>query len=295
MFPASVVFEPEFNPRNFLTPDQFQLYNQRYTQLKPRFAWSEKLEPVYAGFLVHRSMNVPGKIAYFQNISAMIENRYTRTSPEMFLARALGQAPEIIRAIWGVEVCGNLLPQLHFVENDNPEGWREIYDQGPHSCMAGSHLVSQYAHPENHLALAYITHGDPERIICRTIVNREKMQYIRIYTQNGYEEEIPHFVAALNMAGFSQSSDAMLGERIHITYGKCYRCECRLVRGPYIDGSSQNVRLDPAPAGSLRPLTGVIHDYGDEVFYSTVDDDELHCGCEEGDDWDEEEDADDEE
>lgn len=292
MFPAASIFEPDWDPARLMSADQYNLYLQRYNQLKPRFAWSDKLEKVYAGFLVHRSMNVPGKVAYFQNIPAMIENRYTRTSPEMFLARALGQAPDQIRTLWGVEVCGNLVPTIHYVENNDPSGWREVYDNGPHSCMAGSNLVTQYAHPDNHLALAYMTHGDGERIICRTIVNREKMQYIRIYTQRGFEEETPHFVAALNMAGFSHSYDAMMGERIHISYGSCFRCECRLVRGPYIDGSSQVVKLDPPPEGSFRPKTAVVANYGEDLHYSTADDDELHCGCEEGDDWDEEDDDD---
>lgn len=291
MFPAKTVFGEDFNPQRLMNPDQYQIYMQRYTQLKPRFAWSDKLEKVYAGFLVHRSMNVPGKIAYFQNISAMIENRFTRTSPEMFLARTLGPAPEMVRALWSVEVCGNVLPAIHYVENDEPGEWRDIYDGGPHSCMAGSHLVELYAHPENNLALAYVLKDG--KIICRTIVNRDKMQYVRIYTLRGQEEETNSFVAALNMAGFQQSCDAMLGERIRIYYTSCNRCERPVIRGPYIDGSTQCVRVDKHEPGKPKALTAVIHAYGDELYYGDCDDD-IHCGCEEGDDWDEEEDHDEE-
>jgi hypothetical protein len=199
----------------------------------------------------------------------------------MFLARALGSAPEMIRAAWSVEVCGNIVPPLHYIENDDPQGWVDVYHHGPQSCMAGAIQVRQYACEENNLALAFMK--DNGKIIARAIVNRENMHYVRAYVDKNRQEEVPTFITALNMAGFTQADDALVGERINVEFGNCYRCDCRLLRGPYIDGTAQSVRLDPYPTGSLSPRTGVIHRNGDEVY--SADDDELHCGCDERDDW----------
>jgi hypothetical protein len=133
---------------------------------------------------------------------------------------------------------------------------------------------------------------DNGKIIARAIVNRENMHYVRAYVAKDKQEEVPTFITALNMAGFTQDDEAFLGERINVEFGRCYRCDCRLLRGPYIDGAAQSVRLDPYAAGSLSPRTGVIHSHGDEVF--SADDEDLHCGCDESDEWGDDEGDDDE-
>lgn len=227
-------FYPNFQvERAFTSLEQVECYKARAKALIHRFPWSDELKPVWTASLVHTSANVPGKVAYYANVKALMDNRLTRTSPEMFLARQLNCAPDHIQAAWSAEVMGKLLPTLHFVENDDPDGWYEVYDNGPHSCMQGSSYVRQYAHPKNNLALAYVDTG--YKITHRTIVNKKKKTYLRVYGKDaGY------FVAALHKAGYRQDNDTLRDELIYIGYATCRYCDNDVEVGPYFDGSTGN-------------------------------------------------------
>ena len=174
-------FRPDFQPEGCLSSlEQVDCYKARAKALKSRFPWSSQLLPVWNATLVHLSANVPGKVAYFANVPAMMSNRLTRTSPEMFLQRTLIYAPEEIQAAWEAEVLGKTLPTVHFVPNTEPDEWYRIYRDGPNSCMAGSHKVEQYAHPKNDLALAYVM-NNLEVPTHRAIVNTKTKKYVRVY------------------------------------------------------------------------------------------------------------------
>lgn len=228
-------FYPNFQPEAcFSNMEQIDCYKARAKALIHRFPWSDALKPVWTASLVHLSMNVPGKVAYYANVKALMENRLTRTSPEMFLARQLTVAPDEIRAAWMIEVLNNTLPTLYFVENTDPDGWIDIYEKGPHSCMQGSTRVAQYAHPKNNLALAYVmdTEGN---ITHRTIVNKKKKTYVRAYGSDpGF------FIAALNKAGFRQDGGTLEDEIISVDYASCSECDRDLMIGPYFDGHTGN-------------------------------------------------------
>lgn len=230
-------FYPNFQPEHYLTSmEQIDCYKARAQALIHRFPWSEALKPVWTASLVHLSQNVPGKVAYYANIKALMDNRLTRTSPEMFLSRQLVVAPDDIRAAWMIEVLNNTLPELHFVENTDPDGWIDIYERGPHSCMAGSTRVAQYAHPKNNLALAYVQDPkDPVTITHRAIVNKKKKTYVRAYGSDpGF------FIAALNKAGYRLSADTLEDEIITLDYGSCSECDRDILIGPYFDGYTGN-------------------------------------------------------
>lgn len=263
--PAS--FQPTFQPENHFSPTELACYKARAQALRPRFPWSSALLPVWNATLIHLSANVPGKVAYFANVKNLMENRLTRTSPEMFLQRTLIYAPEEIKRSWAVEVLGQTLPEIKFVLNTDPDGWERVYDRGPDSCMAGSDLVRQYAHPKNNLALAY--HEDNGRITHRTIVNTAKKTYIRIYggDDDGY------FATALARQGYKHSYDTLKDELLNARYVTCAYCDNDVLVGPYLDGNFQELRL-------VNKHEGHITNYGDSLYNG----DEPHCGCDSEDD-----------
>lgn len=235
MFPMQVAMLENFQPESLLTPLQNECYKSRAHALRKRFPWSEDLIPVWNATLVHLSANVPGKVAYYASVDNMVNNRLTRTSPEMFLQRALLHAPQSIRTAWSVEVLGQTLPEVSFIENDNPQGWYDIYDEGPNSCMAGCNEVRQYAHPENNLALAY-HQSESGKITHRTIINKLRKTYLRIYgNDNSY------FAAALKKLGYSSSQDTLQGEKVHLEWVECKTCCNMVLVGPYLDGANTHV------------------------------------------------------
>jgi hypothetical protein len=216
-------------------------------------------------------------VAYFASIPAMMTNRLTRTSPEMFLERTLVYAPEEVQAAWQAEVMGKTLPTVQFVQNDAPKDWYRIYRDGPSSCMAGSHRIEQYAHPKNDLALAYVENkmGIPTH---RAIVNTKLKTYVRVYGK----EDTGMFVAALNKLGYRHSYDTLRDQRIWLEYASCYRCDGEVMIGPYLDGNYQGAKRINRDEGTI----GGCH----ELYYG----EEPYCGCESDDDDDYEEDHDEE-
>ena len=264
-------YQPSFQPERVLTPEQLACYKARAQALRPRFPWSNALLPVWNATLIHLSANVPGKVGYFATVESLMSNRITRTSPEMFLERTLRYAPEEVQAAWSCEVLGQVLPEVLFISNEDPDGWERVYDRGPNSCMAGSNLVRQYAYPENHLALAYREKNG--RITHRTIVNTETKTYLRAYGG----DDCGFFIAALNKLGYKHSYDTLQDEIIHAGYMSCSKCDNDVLVGPYLDGNHQGIRM-------IDRKKGRISSCGDDLYNG----DEPHCGCDSEDDDDEE-------
>ncbi len=265
MFLQSHAFVPDFDPIKHLQPSEREVYAIRAKVAMQRYVWSDALLPVFKNCLVHLSPNVPGKVAYYASIPNLIANRSTRTSPEMFLRRSLVSAPGEIQAAWMSEVMGQTLPMLHFIKNNDPDGWYEVYNYGPHSCMEGSPRVRQYACPGSNLALAYSRDSD-ENINYRVIVNLQHKTYLRIY---GAEDKKNYFVAALNKAGYTQSSDTLHGELIRLNYVPCVACGESTLVGPYLDGCWDLVEYTEHGIGRIGG-------HGETMNYS---DDEIYCGC----------------
>jgi hypothetical protein len=270
MFLTPHAFRPDFDPEIHLQPSERELYVVRAKVAKQRYVWSPALLPVFKNCLIHLSANVPGKVAYYASVPNMVANRLTRTSPEMFLQRSLVAAPGDIQGAWIAEVMGQTLPELHFIENDNPDGWFEIYNDGPHSCMAGSRRVRQYACPQNNLALAYSVDKD-DTITYRVIVNKKHKTYLRIY---GDEHDKKYFVAALSKAGYTYSGDTLHDEYINLDFAQCDNCGSNTLVGPYFDGCWDRVQLTSKDVG-------IIGGNGDPMNYSN---EEIFCGCSDDDD-----------
>lgn len=268
MFAPQIVFRPDFRIETTLTPAELSVYRARAQACQSRFKWSEKLKPLWDAFLIHNSANVPGKVAYFANVANMLENRLTRTSPEMFYQRALALAPPNLRDSWSEEVLGVKPPELKFISNDDPDGWERIYFEGPRSCMKGSALVRCYAHPANHLALAYLQIDG--QIKYRAICNTATMKYVRAY---GPDDEMHVFINALNQAGYYLNRNALCDEVIYVSPEKCSCCGDWNLIAPYLDGNHQYLELRSSP--SLIP-EAIIGDLGDEPTYNR---NEPKCGC----------------
>jgi hypothetical protein len=262
-------FDSNFQPENYLkSMEQIDCYKARAKAHNSRFPWSDILRPVWTATLVHTSANVPGKVAYYSSITNLMMSRLTRTSPEMFLERILQYAPAEIRAAWGYEVLGNVLPTVLFIANTDPDGWINVYERGPHSCMQGDTKVAQYAHKKNNLNLAYMQDGD--KITHRTIVNTKKKTYIRVYGNNPGE-----FIASLNKLGYRQDHHTLEGEIIHLDYSECQYCEREMLIGPYIDGAHQGIAGITRKEGKIGGFIEM--EYGNEYNCG-------ECGDEDNDD-----------
>jgi hypothetical protein len=264
MFLTPEAFIADFNPELHLQPSEREIYRARAKVCKQRFPWSSDLLPLFNNCLIHLSANVPGKVAYYQNVPNMVANRITRTSPEMFLQRTLTHAPQEIRTAWAVEVLGQTLPTLKFINNDDPDGWYNVYECGPGSCMAGSQYVRQYAVEGSNLALCYIETND--KITHRVIVNQARKTYLRIYS-NGLD--INYFVAALNKAGYRQDNETLFDEPIALDWRECDDCGRDVLVGPYLDGVCDLVL-------QTNSMVGRIGSDGESMNYSNGD---IYCGC----------------
>ena len=107
---------------------------------------------------------------------------------------------------------------IHFVEDDDPEGWEWVYEHGHNftSCMVykrygrslahgmygEDHPVRAYAYPGNGLRLAWIGNGfksEDGKVFARSIVMDNK--YLRIYGDDS-------IVALLEAQGFKEGSSS---------------------------------------------------------------------------------------
>lgn len=88
---------------------------------------------------------------------------------------------------------------------------REVYENGPESCMSGKGNVQGGVHPvecyaSEDLAVAYLDRDG--EITARTIVNPMKMQYLRIYGDS------VRLSTMLEKLGYKQSSKALGGAKL---------------------------------------------------------------------------------
>jgi hypothetical protein len=266
MYKLNYDFE-SFKAEEQLTPMQLECYKARVESYRSRFIWSEALKPLFDVCLVHTSAHVPGKVAYFATLQNMLENKTTRTSPEMFVQRFLAQAPTDLKYAWEHEVMGKILPTISFISNTEPDMWVQVYEEGPHSCMQGADEVRQYANPHNDLALAYFQNSNG-KITNRAIVNQKTKTYVRTYGN-----ECSAFAVSLRKLGYSHDDGTLKNQRVYIKHAECGECGESVITGPYLDGDYQFVHAIPNTDSSKQD-EGTICDDG-ERFRSA---EEPRCG-----------------
>ena len=136
---------------------------------------------------VHQSEDNPAMIAYNRSIDNIKRNIQTRTKPGKYLTQFFGDvlSQDQIREWAEKQIAfASCEAELKFVENDAPDMWIQVYENGPHSCMQGKDAVQVYCYPDNGLRLAYLEQGDD--IVARAIVRNKSdgtpAGYIRIYS-----------------------------------------------------------------------------------------------------------------
>lgn len=193
---------------------------------------------------VHQSEDDPNQIAYNRSIDGIRRNIQTRTRPGKYLTQFFSDvlSPSDIK-YWAERqiAAATCTAELKFIENNDPDGWIDIYARGPSSCMRGKRAVQVYALEGNGLRLAYLLAG--EDIVSRCIVvdgtnDDEVKGWVRIYsTEQRWETTMRDMLEA---AGYNQRTN-MDGVRLQLIEGKSgYVC-------PYIDygeGGEQTVSAD---------------------------------------------------
>lgn len=206
---------------------------------------------------VHVSEDDPSQIAYNRNVDNIRRNIQTRTKPGKYLTQFFSDVldQDEIR-YWAQKqiAYASCHGELKFIENDNEDGWLEVYENGPQSCMRGSDSVRVYANPGNGLRLAYMEAGD--NIVARCIVvdegfnDSEVKGWLRIYaTEQRWETSM---LEALRAAGYDTRTN-LNGIKLQLIEDNGqYKC-------PYIDyGSGGHQTVEVCDSGDYL-LVG----YGD--------------------------------
>lgn len=189
-------------PASFTAPFASHLFSR--TDSIPRI--------LYALARGHASLTAPGKIACYPTRADALRNREVVLSPGKFFAACMpGARPAVVQQ-WAEEYQTAHAPlPLHFAKE--ADDWACVYASGRGftSCMANwnasdpHHPVRFYAHPDNDLFLAYITHcGEPGgAVVARSIVNKASKAYVRVYGDQ-------RLALALEALGFTCDADAAL-------------------------------------------------------------------------------------
>lgn len=157
----------------------------------------------------HLSIKTPGKIAYTENDEHGYNDRQTATTPARYLRKFHSDITihqQAIDAFIAAVTAGTQPPELKIARD--ADTIEDIYQNGPSSCMDGSHSFDVWptrVYGDSDLGIAYI--GDPTtRVTARGIVWPDKQRYGRLYGDT-YKLEI-----ALHAAGYTNGS--MNGARI---------------------------------------------------------------------------------
>lgn len=182
---------------------------------------------------VHQSEDDPTQIAYNRNIDNIERNIQTRTRPGKYLTQFFSDvlSPSEIKE-WAEKqvAAATCTATLKFVENNDEAGWERVYEEGPHSCMAGKECVKVYCYPDNGLRLAYLE-TDEGKIVARAIVrdqDGEESGYVRIYaTEQRWATDLR---VKLDAAGYTTdiNLNGVKIQRINHRYDDSVMC-------PYID------------------------------------------------------------
>lgn len=161
--------------------------------------------PLHALHDPHISEEDPTMLAYTQSVDKLRRNIQTRTRPGKYLHKFYPElTAEDVKKYAEAFAAHGKTPELKFIENDDPDGWEDIYERGPTSCMQGESCVKVYARPGNHLRLAYLE--EDGEVVARAIVRTDLNQYVRAYPRTDSEAgQIMHtrMVETLTQAGFA--------------------------------------------------------------------------------------------
>jgi hypothetical protein len=183
----------------------------------------------------HPSVSDPSKIACYPTRKDAERGREIVMSPGRFFAAAFPDwQPSEVQACAETYAQHAAPIKVHFAKD--ADDWCRVYSsaRGFTSCMAGKwdcddeeNPIRFYAHPDNDLELAYLTHNGRANgeTVARAIVNTEKLKYVRVYGD-------ARLARALHDMGYSHDSFGALNKQ---------KCNAREngngdLIAPYLDG-----------------------------------------------------------
>lgn len=230
--------------------------------------WKES--SFYYTHLAHVSTTDPSMVSYCPSVEYMERERFVRVKPGRYLSQFFSGvlSPDKIKLYaesWNTDAKKYV---LKFVENDDPDGWVNVYENGPYSCMKGEDCVRVYAYPGNGLRLAYMVDLD-ERIVGRAILrdDEEYKGYVRIYPAKNNSDDI-----ALNMAMRELLAGAGYGSQINLDGVKVHRI--------WHDRGAHSIVMPYIDAGSGGSQSCSRPDHDDN--YVTLGEDVIQCCSQEG-------------
>lgn len=278
-------------------------------------AAKELLDPVKtANLFPHLSIKPSnaGMIAYTQSSTHGVMDRQTVTRAGRFLRQFAkdGVDDEGVKQM-AAHIASSLSSQ--FKHSREREDYKHVYIHGPSSCMAYDesgkyfgrltvdgtfvHPCEVYAHPDNDLEIVWCEVKD--NVVARTIINKKRMQYPRIYAKESVGNAEQRLYGYLEDLGYTQHDHALSDQKLlRISpdrYPKAILC-------PYIDSGNLGVDVydDHLVTGggyNADHETGCLIDYNtndrgndwccpccdddfdDDDSYELNDDGERVCQC----------------
>lgn len=215
-------------------------------------------------YVAQKSATVGG-IAVAETYARLYAGRFTVMKPGRYLTRYFSAVlTEWDIKDWAQKQIGDSGDAVvYFAKTADEVVW--VYENSPRSCMKmnrdgryiaedldeSTHPVRAYAHPENHLAVAFIM-GDKEAkpdydrdyneeynppVAARTVVNTERKCYYRLYGRNGLESSLE---VALNGLGYVYRADTLAGELLSMQRVGDYLSD---------DHDNEEQRYDPLSKG----------------------------------------------
>jgi hypothetical protein len=230
--------------------------------------------------------DIPGGIAVAETYARLYTQRFTVMRPGRYLTKYFGNAltEGDIKTLAQRQIGDSIAVTVYFAKTGDEIVW--VYENSPRSCMKMNrderyidealdediHPVRAYAHPENHLAVAFIMrdrtakpnydgavttdndYGYPP-VHARTVVNTQRKCYYRLYGQNASECVLEEALRAL---GYVYRADTLAGELLSMQRAGDYlhpddysvdRKEWAYVSAPYVDGGYCHVVYECTPEG----------------------------------------------
>jgi hypothetical protein len=242
-------------------------------------AAKELLDPVKTAALFPHlpiKSNNAGMIAYTQNTTHGVMDRQTVARTGRFLRQFAkdGVCDEEVKQM-AAHIASTLSSQ--FKHSREREDYKRVYISGPSSCMSYDesgkgfgrlmvddvfvHPCEVYAHPDNDLEIVWCEVQD--NIVARTIINKKRMQYPRIYAKESVGNAEQRLKGYLEDLGYTQYDHALADQKLLRISPTKYP---RAIICPYIDSSNLGVEVhdDHLVTGggeSADHETGCLSDY----------------------------------
>lgn len=185
----------------------------------------EKIRHVYP-HLPQKEGNA-GMIAYTQSATAGAMDRQAVMRAGRFI-RQYGRddlTDEQVKQL-AAEIAAYRTADIH--HSNKREDYKRVYIDGPDSCMAYDetgkefgrlkidgkfvHPTEVYAHPDNDLEIVWLEVGGD--IVARTIINKSKMQYPRVYAKESVARAKERLEAYLHDLGYTRADYALGGQKL---------------------------------------------------------------------------------